>query len=372
MSPRKRRRTKFLISYSHQDSAWLERLRVHLKPLERDYGAEIWDDTKIQTGSKWREEIRRALESARVAILLVSADFLGSDFIANDELPPLLKAAEEDGTFILPLILSPSGFKRHEALSEFQAFNDPSKPLVSMSRGEQEAVFEKVAEHVAVLLGSPAMIKQSKIRAGKSGKTKRRQGKRQSKRTKADVARLQEGGNEMNSYEPTREDTPHRGAPNASKERRVGVWLVSAAIGLAIITVCIWIAVKQYDNQTDGDGTLMVKRPDHAQSNTPRPQTGSGQPQSDALRAGLEKGGIAKLFDGNLTIQLDDIRFDKGLSQYVVSCTLSSGSFKEMKLTDIVSSDKTEYTYPADGRFKIKVLSAEENLADFSIEERVN
>src|SRR5947208_1081832 len=95
------------ISYSHQDRRWLERLRVHLRPLEREGTAELWDDTRIASGSRWKDEIRQALAAAKVAVLLVSADFLASDFIATDELPPLLASAESAGVVILPVIISP-------------------------------------------------------------------------------------------------------------------------------------------------------------------------------------------------------------------------------------------------------------------------
>jgi internalin A len=74
-------RDKVFISYSHHDTKWLERLRVRLKPLQRIHRVEIWDDTKLKPGSKWREEIANAIKSTAVAIPLISAEFLASDFI---------------------------------------------------------------------------------------------------------------------------------------------------------------------------------------------------------------------------------------------------------------------------------------------------
>jgi hypothetical protein len=126
-----------------------------LKPLERIYELDVWDDTRIRPGSKWRERIRQAIRTTRVAILLVSADFLASEFITTDELPPLLNAAEKEGAVILSIILSPCRFLRTRNLSEFQSVNDPSKPLVSLPRGEQEEIFLRVSELIEDALNSP-------------------------------------------------------------------------------------------------------------------------------------------------------------------------------------------------------------------------
>src|SRR5262249_55351008 len=125
-----------------------KRVQIHLKDLTRRGLVELWDDTKIQTGAQWREEIRGALESAKVAVLLISADFIASDFIAGDELPPLLAAAEKGGVKILPLILSPSRYEKIESLSKYQSVNPPSKPLAGLPKVEQDAYLVKLSDDI--------------------------------------------------------------------------------------------------------------------------------------------------------------------------------------------------------------------------------
>jgi nucleotide-binding universal stress UspA family protein len=141
------RRKGVFVSYSHADGEWLRRLQKHLQPLQRE-GIVVWDDTRLKAGEHWREEIRQALAAAKVAILLISADFLASDFIVTNELPPLLKAAEEEGATILPVIISPCRFTRMESLSRFQAVNNPAKPLVKMRQAGREEVLDQVAQAV--------------------------------------------------------------------------------------------------------------------------------------------------------------------------------------------------------------------------------
>jgi hypothetical protein len=148
-------RNKVFVSYSHNDIEWLKRLQIHLKDLERRGLIELWDDTKIRTGAQWRKEISEALSAARIAILLVSADFIASDFIAEDELPPLLAAAEKEGVTILPLILSPSRFQQIESLARFQSVNPPSKPLIGLPRVEQEQYLVKLGDDILRAVKEP-------------------------------------------------------------------------------------------------------------------------------------------------------------------------------------------------------------------------
>jgi hypothetical protein len=83
-----------------------------------------------------------------VAILLVSADFLASDFITDNELPPILRNAEEKGTRIIPLIVKPCRFTRDKNLKHFLAINDPKDALIHIAEGDQERLYDMVSAEV--------------------------------------------------------------------------------------------------------------------------------------------------------------------------------------------------------------------------------
>ncbi|MFM7549676.1 MAG: toll/interleukin-1 receptor domain-containing protein, partial [Cyanobacteriota bacterium] len=100
-------RHQLFISYSHADREWVDRLKTMLAPLLRDKELRLWDDSQIHAGSIWEEEIATALATAKVALLLVSPDFLNSEFIHREELPPILRAAQEEGMVLLWVKLRP-------------------------------------------------------------------------------------------------------------------------------------------------------------------------------------------------------------------------------------------------------------------------
>jgi hypothetical protein len=139
---------RIFVSYAHTDSPCLDRLLVHLRPLERRSKIECWSDKRIRPGDKWRKEITENIDNAAVAVLLVSADFLASEFIVNHELPPLLIKAEASGTRIIPVIVKPCGFIREDSLQSFQCMNDPKQPLLSLSEIEQEHLYDRIAAEI--------------------------------------------------------------------------------------------------------------------------------------------------------------------------------------------------------------------------------
>ncbi len=156
------------ISYSKKDAKWLDGLRTHLTYLEREYEFNIWEDSKIEVGADWRAEINKALSTAKIGILLISANFIASDFITNEELPSLLTAAEEEGAYIFSIIISHSMFMDIEAISKFQTINPPSKPLIVMNEGELDETYMKVTQEIKRVLSTESSKKIKKSVANKT------------------------------------------------------------------------------------------------------------------------------------------------------------------------------------------------------------
>ena len=152
-------RDQLFISYSHVDRGWVERLQTMIRPLVRSEALRLWDDSQIPAGAKWKVEIEKALASAKVALLLVSDDFLASEFVTNKELPPLLRAAEEEGLCILWVCLGPC-FYEATPIHEYQAVLPPGEPLEALSPVQQKAALKTIAGAIRAALRSEVAAAQ--------------------------------------------------------------------------------------------------------------------------------------------------------------------------------------------------------------------
>jgi hypothetical protein len=107
----------------------------------------LWDDTRIKSGNRWNVEIKRAISSSRVAVLLVSPEFLASSFIRDIELPQI-RQETTSGLTILWVAVRPSAYQA-TFLRDIHAANDPSKPLSGLRGAERDRVLVEIAERIA-------------------------------------------------------------------------------------------------------------------------------------------------------------------------------------------------------------------------------
>jgi tetratricopeptide (TPR) repeat protein len=147
------------ISYSHQDESWKDQLVRQLGVLEMEDAYVVWDDRKIDAGDGWRAEIAAAMERARVAVLLISADFLTSKFIRGTEVPRLLQRRAQEGLRIIPLIVRPCPWEAVEWLAEIQCRPKDGKALSSKSRkAKVEEDLSNLALEIRNLLRLPSPL----------------------------------------------------------------------------------------------------------------------------------------------------------------------------------------------------------------------
>jgi len=153
------RPVRLFVSYSHRDEKFLAELR---KYLEVERHLDVWSDERIEAGAQWREEIRGALAQADAAILLVSQDFLASEFIRNHELPTLLESVKSRR---LKLFLIPIGACtwRSAIIECFQWIHDPARPLRSLRPALREQALVDINQRIV-----EALIRKRRTQHGAS------------------------------------------------------------------------------------------------------------------------------------------------------------------------------------------------------------
>lgn len=140
------------IGYSHRDKRWKERLVRQLSVLEREGLLAIWDDALIQAGDDWLPAIEAAIAEARVAVIMVSADFLDSEFVRSREVPALMERRRREGLRVIPLIARPCPWQSVPWLAAIQARPSGGKTLAGLGGARAEQVLADLAQEILTLV----------------------------------------------------------------------------------------------------------------------------------------------------------------------------------------------------------------------------
>ena len=120
------------ISYSHKDEDLKDKLKSHLSALKREGTIRIWDDRKITGGSEWEPEIMDRVSTYEFIILLISSDFIDSDFCMSKEVAVAMERHHKKQAVVIPVFVRPCDFK-NLPFSKLQGFPKDAKPVTTWS-----------------------------------------------------------------------------------------------------------------------------------------------------------------------------------------------------------------------------------------------
>src|SRR5919205_442800 len=123
-------------SYSHRDGDLRDELETHLSMLKRQRAISQWHDRGIVAGEEWGGEIDEHLKTADIILLLVSANFLASDYCYDIELGLAMERHEAGEARVVPIILRPCDWSG-APFGKLQALPKNAKPVTTWSNKDE-------------------------------------------------------------------------------------------------------------------------------------------------------------------------------------------------------------------------------------------
>jgi len=154
---------EIFFSYSHKDESFREQLETHLSMLKRQGLIKPWHDRMITAGDEWKGQIDDNLNAADVVLLLVSANFLASDYCYDIEMKRAMERHETGDARVVPIILTPVEGWMHSPFAKLQVFPKDGKPVTKW--GDRDEAFVNVAQGIRQVID---LFSQSSSRAGET------------------------------------------------------------------------------------------------------------------------------------------------------------------------------------------------------------
>ncbi len=127
---------KLFLSYSHKDEPLKDQLNVFLAPLRRSGKIAVWQDRQILPGTEWDAAIKQELAEADIILLLVSPDFIASEYIWKYEIAGAMERHERREATVVPIIVRPCNW--HDMpFAKVQALPRNAKPVTQYANQDE-------------------------------------------------------------------------------------------------------------------------------------------------------------------------------------------------------------------------------------------
>ena len=140
---------EIFFSYSHEDALLVDQLEKHLALLKRQGIIDMWRDRDIGAGMEWAGEIDAHLNTAQIILLLVSSNFMASDYCYSSEMKRAMERHEAGVARVIPVILRPVDWQE-APFGKLQALPAGGKPITDPSWSSQDEAFFNVAEGIRI------------------------------------------------------------------------------------------------------------------------------------------------------------------------------------------------------------------------------
>lgn len=145
MNKQEEKQANIFISYSHRDKEFADSLESHLSLLRRENVINTWHDQSISAGASWSHAIDTHLKASNIIILLVSADFLASDYCYGFEMKQALAMHDAGEAVVIPIIVRSCDW-RSAPFSKLQSLPRDAKPI--SLHPDQDEVFVEIAHEL--------------------------------------------------------------------------------------------------------------------------------------------------------------------------------------------------------------------------------
>lgn len=143
----KKKQVRLFLSYAREDEQLKDELDTSLIALKRDERISVWQDKNIKPGEEWDKRTREELQNADIILLLLSADFLASDYIWDTALKFALQRHEEGKTKVIPIYIR-SVADSNMPYKKLDGYFSPENPIASFEGHKRDEAYKQIVEGI--------------------------------------------------------------------------------------------------------------------------------------------------------------------------------------------------------------------------------